>query len=102
MPRYVFVYNEREKSFPERYRVVRPGEDAEALRDAENLTGTVLDAAAIDFLEELMERCLSNAPTRAELVDAADWKFVELRYRAGSDEGVEGTPTTPPGTKAPS
>ena len=94
MPRYLFVYNERENSFPERYRVVRPDEDAEALRDAEDLTGTVLETAAIEFLETLFERCPSDAPTRAELVDAVDWKFVELSYRVSSENGTAGTPTT--------
>ena len=84
MPRYLFIYNEREHSFPERYRVVRPGEDAEALRDAEDLTGTVLETAAVEFLEGLLERCPSDSPTRAELVDAIDWQFVELSYTAGT------------------
>lgn len=81
MPRYLFVYNEKDRSFPERYRVVRPGEDAEALRDAEGLTGTVPEAAAVDLLDELFERCSSAATTRAELVDAVDWGFVERSYR---------------------
>ena len=93
MPRYLFIYDEKENSFPERYRVVRPDEDAEALRDAEDLTGTVLETAAIDFLETLFERCSSNTPTRAELVDAVDWKFVERSYRARSKSSVAITPT---------
>ena len=93
MPRYLFIYDEKENSFPERYRVVRPDEDAEALRDAEDLTRTVLETAAIDFLETLFERCSSNAPTRAELVDAIDWKFVERSYRARSKSSVAITPT---------
>ena len=82
MPRYLFVYDEKDKRFTERYRVVRPGEDAEALRDAEDLTGTVLEAAALDFLEALLERCPADASTRAELVDAYDWKFLERNYVA--------------------
>lgn len=82
MPRYFFVYDETDKSFPERYRVVRPDEDAEALRDAEDLTGTVAEAAAGEFLDELFGRCPSDGPMRAELVDAVDWKIVELSYAA--------------------
>ncbi len=93
MPRYLFVYNEKENSFPERYRVVRPNEDAEALRDAENLTGTVLETAAVDFLETLFERCGAETAMRAELVDAIDWKFVERSYRVSPEHGVVGTPT---------
>ena len=94
MPRYLFIYNEKENSFPERYRVIRPDEDAKALRDAEDLTGTVLETAAIDFLETLLERCSSNDPTRAELVDAVDWKFVERSYRVRSESGAVTTPTS--------
>lgn len=83
MPRYVFVYDETEHSFPERYRVVRPDEDAEVLRAAEDLTGTVSEEAAVEFLEALLERFPSDAPKRADLVDAVDWKIVELSYAAG-------------------
>jgi hypothetical protein len=87
MPRYIFVYDERDNSFPERYRVVRPDEDAEVLRDAENLTGTVSEAAAVEFLEDLFKRCPSDAPVRGDLVDAVDWKIVELSYAAGPKTG---------------
>lgn len=102
MPRYLFVYDKSEKNFPERYRLVRPGEDAEALRDAEALTGTVLEAAAIDFLEALLERCPPDAQTKAELVDAPNWKFVELRYKPGSENGAEDMNPDEPGTVPPS
>lgn len=102
MPHYLFVYDQNEKRFPERYRVVRPGEDAEALRDAEELTGTVLETAAIDFLEALLERCPPGGPMRAELVDAPSWKFVELRYKPGSENGAAGTPADQAGTETPS
>ena len=74
--------------------MVRPGEDAEALRDAEDLTATILEAAAVDFLETLLERCPSGAPMRAEVVDAVDWKFVERSYRVGSGNGAMAAPTT--------
>lgn len=84
MPRYMFVYDERDNSFPERYRVVRPDEDADALREDEDLTGTVLEDAALEFLEALLERYPADAPARAELVDAVDWKIVELSYAAGT------------------
>jgi len=80
MPRYMFVYDESENSFPERYRVVRPDEDADGLCEAEGLTGTVPEDTAVEFLEGLLERFPSDAPKRADLVDAVDWKIVELSY----------------------
>lgn len=83
MPRYLLVYDENDNSFPERYRIVRPDEDADALRDAENLTATVPEDSAADFLEALLERCPPDAPKRADLVDAVDWKIVELSYASG-------------------
>jgi hypothetical protein len=86
MPRYLFVYDERDNSFPERYRVVSPDEDAEVLREAEDLTGTVPEAAALEFIEALFQRCPSDAPVRADLVDAIDWKIVELSYASGPKE----------------
>lgn len=83
MPRYLFVYDERDNSFPERYRVVRPDEEADVLCELEGLTGTVPEAAAIEFLEALFKRYPSDSPARADLVDAVDWKIVELSYAAG-------------------
>lgn len=87
MPKYMFVFDASDNSFPERYRIVSAGEDADALRDAEELTGTILDIQAIDFLDGLLARCASAESTRAELVDAPDWKFVEARFNpAKADE----------------
>jgi len=83
MPRYLFVYDERDNTFPERYRIVSPEEDAEALREAENLTGTVPEETAAAFLEQLLERCPADAPVRGDLVDTVDWQLVELSYAAG-------------------
>jgi len=97
MPHYLFVYDERDKSFPERYRVVSADDDANALRDNENLTGTVLDTEAIGFLEELLERCRSSGSLRAELVDVPYWKFVELRFRPAEAEAAESASASRPG-----
>jgi hypothetical protein len=83
MARYILVYDENENRFPERYRVVRPDEDADALREAENLTGTVPEENAVAFLDEMLERYPSDTAVRADLVDAVDWKIVELSYAAG-------------------
>lgn len=96
MPKYLFTHDERDNSFPERYRVVSVDEDAESLRVTENLTGTVLDTKAIEFLEGLLARCQSNESMRAELVDAPFWKFVELRFRPAEAEAAERAPTKPP------
>lgn len=87
MPKYLFVFDAQDNSFPERYRLVSEGEDADALRDAEDLTGTVLDTEAMDFLDGLLARCESEESTRAELVDAPHWQFVEARFNpAKADE----------------
>jgi hypothetical protein len=89
MPHYLFIYDERDNSFPERYRVIGPDDDAILLRDKENLTGTVLNNEAIGFLEDLLERCRVNDSLRAELVDVPDWRFVELRFRPAEAEAAE-------------
>ena len=86
MPQYLFTFDERDNSFPERYRVVSRDEDAEVLRETENLTGTVLDTQAIEFLDELLARCQSNQSMRAEFVDAPYWRFIELRFRPAEAE----------------
>lgn len=88
MPKYIFTFDERDNSFPERYRVVSLGEDAESLRDTENLTGTLLDTEAIDFLDELMARCQAEESIRAEFVDAPHWKFIEARFNPAEAEAV--------------
>jgi len=89
MPRYIFTYNEQDKNFPERYRLVSLEEDAEFLREAENLTGTVLHTEAIEFLEELLARYQSKESIRTEMVDVPDWKFVELRFKPAEAEAAE-------------
>jgi len=89
MPQYIFTYNEQDNSFPERYRLVSLEEDAEFLRETENLTGTVLDTEAIEFLEEMLARYQSNESIRTEMIDAPDWKFVELRFNPAEAEAAE-------------
>jgi len=96
MPRYMFIHDERDNSFPERYRVVNLEEDAEFLRQTENLTGTVLDTEAIGFLDELLARCRSNDSLRAEFVDAPYWRFIELRFRPAEAERAAGASANPP------
>ena len=56
MPRYLFSYDQQNNSFPERYRVVSADEDAAFLCKTENLTGTIVDSEAIEFLERMMAR----------------------------------------------
>lgn len=89
MPKYIFTHNEEDNSFPERYRVVNQDEDAEFLRRTENLTGTVLNTEAIEFLEELLARYQSNESIRTEMVDAPYWRFVELRFNPTAAEAAE-------------
>lgn len=79
----MFVYDETENSFPERYRVVRPDEGADAVREAENLTGTVTEDDAVAFLDAVLKRCPTDSPVRGDLVDAINWKIVEVSYAAG-------------------
>lgn len=97
MPQYIFTHDERDNSFPERYRVVSLDEDAEFLRDTEDLTGTVLDTEAIEFLDGLLARCQSNESLRAEFVDAPYWRFIELRFKPAEAERAASASTTPPG-----
>ena len=93
MPKYIFTYNEQDNSFPERIRVVSSSEDAEFLRKTENLTGTVLDIEAIEFLEELLTRYQSEQLIRTEMVDAPYWRFIELRFNpAEAEEAENGRP----------
>ncbi len=88
MPQYIFIHDERDSSFPERYRVVKRDDDAEFLRENEDLTGTVLDTEAIEFLDGLLARCQSNESMTVEFVDAPYWRFIELRFRpAEADAG---------------
>jgi hypothetical protein len=94
MPQYMFTFDERDNSFPERYRVVSRDEDAEFLRETENLTGTVLDTQAIEFLDGLLARCQSNQSMRAEFVDAPYWRFIELRFNPAEAERAASASTT--------
>ncbi|MBT8438317.1 MAG: hypothetical protein HKP55_05260 [Gammaproteobacteria bacterium] len=80
MPMYIFTYNQQDNSFPERYRVVLPEDDAEFLRETESLTGTILKAEAIDFLDEMLARYQSQESIITEMVDAPHWKFIEQRF----------------------
>ncbi len=89
MPSYIFTYNEQDNSFPERYRVVAPEEDAELLCSSENLTGTVLKTEAMGFLEELMARYQSKESIITEMVDAPYWNFIELRFNPAKAEENE-------------
>lgn len=80
MPKYLFIHEQQDNSFPERYLVVSAGENAELLCKKENLTGTVLDVETIDTLEKMIARCESNESLRVELIDAPSWKFIEMRF----------------------
>ena len=95
MPAYIFSFDQQDSSFPERYRVVSADEDATFLCKTENLTGTVVDSEAIEFLEGMMARCQSNDLITVEFVDAPHWKFVELRYSPTQAEAAERRPGTP-------
>jgi len=95
MPKYLFSYDRKDSSFPERYRVVGADEDAEFLRKNENLTGTVVDSKAIEFLEDMTARCQSNGSLTVELVDAPHWQFVELRFNPAKAEEANHRPGTP-------
>jgi hypothetical protein len=77
---YIFTYNQQDNSFPERYRVVLPEDDAESLRETESLSGTVLKAEAIDFLDEMLVRYRSQEHIITEMVDAPYWEFIEQRF----------------------
>ena len=101
MPKYLFSHDERDNSFPERYRVIVPGEDAEFLRETESLTGTVLDTEAIGLLEDLLARCGTNPSMKVELVDAPFWRFIELRYRPAEAEAEAEANARPPGAVVP-
>lgn len=97
MPQYIFIHDQKDNSFPERYRVVKGDEDAEFLRENENLSGTVIDTEAIEFLDGLMARCQSDESLMVEFVDAPYWRFIELRFRpaeadaeqAGGNDGED-------------
>ena len=80
MPRYIFVFDSRTDSFPERYRVITPGEAADHLRAQEDLTGTVPSAAADAVLEALVEQYPPDSPLRAESVHASNWGMVARSY----------------------
>ena len=95
MPQYLFSYDRTSNSFPERYRVVRADEDAAFLRETEDLTGTVVDSEAIEFLERMMARCQSNDSIIVEFVDAPYWRFVELRFNPAEAEAALGRSGTP-------
>ena len=97
MPQYIFTYDERNNSFPERYRVVSLNEDAGFLRESENLTGTVLDTDAMEFLDKLLARCQSHESMRAEFVDAPYWRFIELRFNPAEAERNANASSTPDG-----
>ncbi|MGV6826960.1 MAG: hypothetical protein ACWA5Q_08280 [bacterium] len=88
MPKYIFSYDEQEKCFPQRYRIIRAGEDGDFLCKNEELTGTVLETEAIEFLEKLMENCQASETLRVELVDAPYWRFIELRFNPEAAEAA--------------
>jgi hypothetical protein len=88
MAMYIFTYNEKDNSFPERYRVVRPEDDAEFLRKTEDLTDTVMHTKAMKFYEELLARYQSQEEIIIEMVDAPYWRFVELRFNPAEAEAA--------------
>lgn len=89
MARYLFTHDRKDNSFPERYRVVSAADDAEFLRKSEQLTGTIPDTEAIEFLDKLMARCAAEGSVDVEFVDAPHWRFIELRYRPEEVERAE-------------
>lgn len=95
MPKYVFSYDQANNRFPERYRVIRAGEDSAQLCKTEDLTGTVIDAEAIDFLDAMTTRCQSDDSLTVEMVDAPYWKFIELRFNPALAEQANRQPGTP-------
>jgi hypothetical protein len=95
MPRYIFSFDQKDNSFPERYRVVTADDDAASLQTSENLTGTVPDSEAIEFVERMAARFRSNDSVTVEFVDAPDWKFVELRFNPAKAQKAERRPGTP-------
>lgn len=97
MPKYIFVHDERDNSFPVRRRVVNADEDADWLRNNENLTGTVLDTEAIEFLDDLLARYQSDESMTAEFVDAPYWRFIEIRFRPAEAERAASESSKPPG-----
>ncbi len=80
MPRYIFVMNTQTQSFPERYRAVRPGEDAAALVAAEGLTGTVPEAEVEAFFDRLTDRFPPGDACVAEMAYATRWETVERSF----------------------
>lgn len=80
MPRYIFLLDRRDNSFPERYRVVEPGEDAEAVRASESLTDTVAEGDADAFFDRLEARHPPDDPVIAEQAYASRWATVERSY----------------------
>ena len=95
MPQYLFSYDQKNNSFPERYRVVSADEDAAFLRATEDLTGTVVDSEALEFLERMIARCQSNDSITVEFVDAPYWRFIELRFNPAKAEAAQRRPGTP-------
>ena len=81
MPQYIFTHDTQDNSFPERLRVVTLEDDADVLREAENLTGTILDTEAIKFLDDLQARYESDESLLVQFVDAPSWSFIEARFR---------------------
>ena len=88
MPKYLFIHDQRDNSFPDRYRLITADEDAEFLRKTEDLTGTVLETEAIALLETFMQRCEADEALRVELVDAPYWRFIEMRFRPDEAEAL--------------
>ena len=80
MPGYIFLFDEAAGVFPERYRVVSDDENADAIRRAEGLTGTIPEAAADALLSALTDRFPPGHPTRAEMVKASNWQTVRRNY----------------------
>jgi len=95
MPKYLFSYDQKNNSFPERYRVISADEDAALLCKTENLTGTVVDSEAIEFLEAMVARCQADDSITVELVDAPHWEFVEHRFNPAKAEEAGRRPGTP-------
>ncbi len=80
MPMYIFTYNQKDNSFPDRYRVISPTDDAQALCQAESLSGTVMKDEAMPLLDKLTDSNADQPTILTEMVDAPHWQFIEHRF----------------------
>ncbi len=80
MARYVFILEEATGTYPERYRVLREGEDGAALVAAEGLTGAVGAGEWQALFSRLQEKCPVGEGRRAESAYGSSWAAIERSY----------------------